>query len=226
MPISRSRGGHGVFKGRARIRAGCERVSEVDRSVSKLNQRFVCRCRSGWELERFRCGGAAEVRDAAKSVVCLSCNQTVMSGSMLIGSIDFARFLFSLVPVCRALFTSFLVRNWCGSLDAVPDRILVCGGSIPAVGVRQSCCSRRFTVGHHRHANPGLSCVRLRLHAPAHNTPKGGIAEDIRPFPTSSCLRRLLVEIGSITTAARRAQSASTDKILRVLLSVAAESID
>lgn len=41
-------------------------------------------------------------------------NQTVMSGGIPIGFLDFAALSFEFDHVRRGLFTSFLVRNWCG----------------------------------------------------------------------------------------------------------------
>ncbi len=43
-----------------------------------------------------------------------TCNQCVMSGKLSIGFIDFATLSFEFDRVPRGLFTSFLVRNWCG----------------------------------------------------------------------------------------------------------------
>jgi hypothetical protein len=44
-----------------------------------------------------------------------TCNQTVMSGRIKVGSVDFIAFSSEFDCVCRALAMSFLVRNWCGS---------------------------------------------------------------------------------------------------------------
>jgi hypothetical protein len=52
-----------------------------------------------------RCGGPGRTR---------TCNQTVMSGGISIGFVDFAAFSFVFDRVCRDLFALFLVRNWCG----------------------------------------------------------------------------------------------------------------
>jgi hypothetical protein len=43
-----------------------------------------------------------------------TCNQTVMSGGILIGFVDLAAFSFPFDSVCCGSMRSFLVRNWCG----------------------------------------------------------------------------------------------------------------
>lgn len=57
-----------------------------------------------------------------------TCNQTVMSGRRLNRFIDFAAFLPNVDSACRGLFSSFLVRNWCGRVRR--HRPLRQGGSI------------------------------------------------------------------------------------------------
>jgi len=42
-------------------------------------------------------------------------NQTVMTGRISIGFVDFAVFSFGLHPVRYILAQSFLMRNWCGN---------------------------------------------------------------------------------------------------------------
>ncbi|WP_128918632.1 hypothetical protein [Bradyrhizobium nanningense] len=43
-----------------------------------------------------------------------TCNQTVMSGGLSVGFVDFAAFSFEFDLVGGVSFTLFLVRNWCG----------------------------------------------------------------------------------------------------------------
>src|ERR1700761_4120566 len=54
-----------------------------------------------------------------------TCNQTVMSGSKLIRSIDFTVLLVVFDRVCFVLFRLFLVRNWCGRPAQQPEPSLL-----------------------------------------------------------------------------------------------------
>ncbi len=45
-----------------------------------------------------------------------TCNQTVMSGRISVGFVDFATFLFDLDRVRCVSIRLFLVRNWCGMI--------------------------------------------------------------------------------------------------------------
>jgi hypothetical protein len=45
-----------------------------------------------------------------------TCNQTVMSGRILISFVDFAAFSFGFDCVCCVSFRLLLVQNWCGPL--------------------------------------------------------------------------------------------------------------
>ncbi|SFJ35603.1 hypothetical protein SAMN05216525_12324 [Bradyrhizobium sp. Gha] len=55
--------------------------------------------------KRAKAGGPGRTR---------TCNQTVMSGRLSTSLVDFAAFSLEFDCVRRGLFTSFLVRNWCG----------------------------------------------------------------------------------------------------------------
>jgi len=50
-----------------------------------------------------------------------TCNQTVMSGGILVSFVDLAAFSFDFDLVCFGSFRLFLVRNWCGESLAQID---------------------------------------------------------------------------------------------------------
>jgi hypothetical protein len=58
-----------------------------------------------------QCGGPGRTR---------TCNQTVMSGRILIGFVDFAAVLLDFELVRCVLMRLFLVRNWCGLQHLAP----------------------------------------------------------------------------------------------------------
>src|ERR1700760_892525 len=53
-----------------------------------------------------------------------TCNQTVMSGRISIGFVDFTAFLFDFDTVRCTSMASFLVRNWCGTRPTIRSYLL------------------------------------------------------------------------------------------------------
>jgi D-mannonate dehydratase UxuA-like protein len=69
-----------------------------------------------------------------------TCNQTVMTGRITVGFVDFAEFSPGIDRVRYALMRSYLVRNWCGggvSRPVLPD---------PAIGAGARWRSHRCPV--------------------------------------------------------------------------------